>query len=73
MGGSRSVWWALYCRVCRLLTSDGGDSLPCSISTNLIRATSHARLEAVYMFDKVFANFSLLTSKNLHKKKMHVN
>jgi hypothetical protein len=28
---------------------------------------------SVYMFDKVFASFSLLTRKNLHKKKMHVN
>ena len=25
--------------------------------------------QAVYMFDKVFASFSLLTCKNLHKKK----
>ena len=28
---------------------------------------------AVYMFDKVFASFSLLTRKNSHKKKMHIN
>jgi spore germination cell wall hydrolase CwlJ-like protein len=26
-------------------------------------------LDAVYMFDKVFASFSLLTRKNLHTKK----
>ena len=35
------------------------------------------KVVAVYMFDKVFASFSLLTQKNLHKKtwtkKMHVN
>ena len=41
---------------------------------SLVRRTNgRGTSRAAYVFDKVFASFSLLTRKNLHTKKMHVN